>query len=370
MHLPAKALMDLSSTSTPGGGGSSKARLPTVPPAHGRRGKGSGNEVRLVPRRQPGSGLGAWGTLSSSRRPVAGVSSSWVPTATFADLPQELLETIFECIDCAWTLGAAAQVCTRWTEVLQLVPRLWQSIVLPIRNPVFTPSLGGWVSGPIRRAVGAEVLPPAHRELVSSAGISRARMIGPNIHRDTHHISQLAVEIPSLQELFLQRCVLTEPSIRQIAIEMKSLRRVVIEYGWTAVQLNLLQHLPPSVATLTIIGCPLRDRTLGLLLRLLPWLTNLNLVQCDRVTRHGLGELVQRHTGTTISHPFLQSTSAPTMGGQTRRYRPLRGEVLSGDPEPWPSHSTASNHLSTWPDPSGHVVPWEALNADEVAVET
>lgn len=314
--------------------------------------------IRLVPHPRPG--VGAWG------KPVAAESGQWGPSATIIDLPSELLEAIFSFLACTWSLGAVAQVCRSWNSVVRH-PKLWSDILLPVRNPVFVSSLGGWTTASLRKVYGAEVLQPDRRELVAAAGISRIRLVGPNILKEAHHISQLAVEVPSLKELVLHRCPLTEPAIRQVAIEMPSLQRVVIEHDWTPVQLNLLQHLPRSVQSITIVDCALlRDRTLGLLLRLMPWLSELRLISCDRVTRCGLQECATRYHNTKIVHPYLGATTVQPWRPTSRTYRPAPDEVL-GQPEPL---LTGFSVLPTaWPNPAtsvGRGVSWEALNCGDL----
>ena len=59
-----------------------------------------------------------------------------------AMLPQELLEMVFFWLE-TWETGAASQTCRAWYQATACDKRVWANAVLPVRNPVFTPMMGG-----------------------------------------------------------------------------------------------------------------------------------------------------------------------------------------------------------------------------------
>jgi hypothetical protein len=228
----------------------------------------------------------------------------------------------------------------------------------------------------VRRAVGAEVLPPATRAFAAAARITRVRLVGPNVHRDAHHVSQLAAEVPGIRELIFHQCVVNESAVRQVAMEMTSLRRVVLEgaWVWKPEQLLVLGHLPHNVAEVVIERCPLRDRNLGLLLRVVPWLSRIVLIDCDRVTRCGLEELQAHHPTIAIHHPLLGRSVdgwARAWSSEPRPYM-LPTPVSLGAPVAeirGARHSASAPRLAArcadevmrWPVVAS-AVSWEALN--------
>ena len=62
--------------------------------------------------------------------------------AALAMLPQELLEMAFFWLQ-TWETGAAAQTCRKWHTAATGDKRVWANTVLPVRNAVFTPMMGG-----------------------------------------------------------------------------------------------------------------------------------------------------------------------------------------------------------------------------------
>eukprot|EP00038_Savillea_parva_P016468 m.16919 g.16919 ORF g.16919 m.16919 type:complete len:465 (+) comp3439_c0_seq1:250-1644(+) len=170
------------------------------------------------------------------------------------NLPDELMELILTYCDCAQSLGRAAQVCRHWRHLLQN-KAVWRRVVLPVINPRFTPRLGGYASADFRRLYGAEVLPPPIRQLVTEAGITHVRLMGPNVLCDLPHMCQLAVEVPRLTTLILHRCVLGGHMLGHEAVgEMPHWRHVVLEHV-EHVSVRFVRRLPRGIQTLTLDGC-------------------------------------------------------------------------------------------------------------------
>lgn len=99
------------------------------------------------------------------------------------------------------------------------------------------------------------------------------------------------MQVPNLAHLILHKCQLSAATMDAIANDMPHLSAVTIEQGWSMSALAELSRIP-NLSTLSLVKLSnLNDRGLSLLLRNASKLTELTLVNCDRVTKSGIAQL-------------------------------------------------------------------------------
>eukprot|EP00041_Stephanoeca_diplocostata_P017009 m.338197 g.338197 ORF g.338197 m.338197 type:complete len:389 (+) comp20557_c0_seq33:209-1375(+) len=287
---------------------------------------------------------------------------------SFEDLPEEMLIEIFSHLD-TWTKGSVSQVCRKFYDAAAC-PRVWQNAIVPVRNPAFVYSYGGYVHAPIRKLYGAQYLDTAIRDFIDVCSIRRIKLIGPNLLRDPEHFLQLAAEVPQLSYLHVYNGVIGAAALHTIASNFPFLDHLVLDGGeWKASDFtNVAACLRmSSVRQLTLINQTLLvDRTVNGMLRayfadaidgenhqgdVSGRLTVVRLQQCPRLTRTG----VQSRPCVAVIHVRRHGGGDGVTPHSARRpFRPVGVGCVSPDnTTDWPTLTALAARTTALPSPVG-----------------